>query len=260
MIPLSLLLLFTAIAPEVLDMASRQARAELEQHNYAKALALADAVHTRVQAELKQRPLDQEPHLPLALGASIEVHAQTLAAQGQRGDAVSYLEGELKTWYGTSIRTRIQKNILLLSLEGKPAPKLDLSHVLGPRPAPVQGRPVLLFFWAHWCSDCKGDAPILAELHKQFPTLTIVGPTQHYGYVGGGIDAPAANETAYIEQIRAHFYPALSSPVSEENFRAWGASTTPTIVLIDKQNIVRMYHPGAMSYDELAARVRSIVR
>lgn len=255
---LALLLLYSFSTPEAIDLASRQARAELAQHNYAKALAQADAVYTHVQSELKHRPLDKEPLLPLALGAAIEVHAQALSAQGQRGEAVTYLRAELKTYYRTSIRARIQKNILLLSLEGKPAPVLETARILGPKPAPTKGHPVMLFFWAHWCADCKGDAPILAQIHTKFPTLTILGPTQHYGYIEGGIDAAPAKETAYIEKIRRQFYPTLSSPLSEENFRAWGASTTPTIALIDAQNIVRLYHPGAMSYEELAPLIQRL--
>ena len=254
-----LFLMFAGTTPEAIDSASREARAELAQRNYAKALAHADTVYAQVQAELKRRPLDKEPHLPLALGAAIEVHAQALSAQGQRSEAVTYLQAELKTYYRTSIRARIQKNILLLSLEGKPAPLLETNRVLGPRPSPTKGHPVLLFFWAHWCGDCKGDAPALVQLHAKFPALTILGPTQHYGYVEGGIDAAPAKETAYIEKIRQQFYPALSSPLSEENFRAWGASTTPTIVLIDKRNVVRLYHPGAMPYGELAPLIQRLL-
>jgi thiol-disulfide isomerase/thioredoxin len=254
-----LFLMFASMPPEAIDSAARQARVELGQRNYAKALADADAVYAQVQVELKHRPLDQEPHLPLALGAAIEIRAQALSAQGQRSEAVAYLQAELKTWYRTSIRARVQKNILLLSLEGKPAPVLETARMLGPKAAPAKGRPVLLFFWAHWCGDCKGDAPVLAQLHTKFPALTILGPTQHYGYVEGGIDAEPAKETAYIEKIRQQFYPMLSAPLSEENFRAWGASTTPTIVLIDKQNIVRLYHPGAMTFDELAPLIQRLL-
>jgi len=41
------------------------------------------------------------------------------------------------------------------------------------------------------------------------------------------------------------------APVNEENFRRYGASTTPTLVLIDRAGIVRLYHPGRMTYEEL---------
>jgi thioredoxin-related protein len=52
----------------------------------------------------------------------------------------------------------------------------------------------------------------------------------------------------------------MSVPVSEETFRNYGASTTPTIVLADRAGIVRLYHPGKMTYEELAGRVAEVCR
>jgi len=52
----------------------------------------------------------------------------------------------------------------------------------------------------------------------------------------------------------------MTVPVSEENFKAWGASTTPTLALIDRLGIVRLYNPGKLSYEELAPKVAAIVR
>jgi thioredoxin-related protein len=46
--------------------------------------------------------------------------------------------------------------------------------------------------------------------------------------------------------------------VSEANFRNYGASTTPTLVVIDRQGIVRLYHPGAMTLDELRAALNRV--
>jgi hypothetical protein len=84
--------------------------------------------------------------------------------------------------------------------------------------------------------------------------LIVVGPTQHYGYVAGGEDAPRDKETAYIREIYEKFYaaiPSMAVPVSEENFKLWGASTTPTLALMDKSGTVRLYHPGSLSEEEL---------
>jgi len=257
MIFLMALLLAVAPSPDQVEAQSREARALLKERNYAAASERARKVYDQVMVALKSRPLDREPKLPLALGASIEVQAQAMNAQGSRSGAVSYLQDELQKYYGTSIRARIQKNIHLLSLEGKPAPKLNMTSRLGP-PPPGSGRPVLLFFWAHWCSDCRNDAPVVARLQKQYPGLAIIGPTQHYGYVEGGVDAPAAQETAYIEKVRKQLFSTFAVPVNEENFKNYGASTTPTFVLSDRHGIVRLYHPGAMTYEELSKAVAAL--
>ena len=39
--------------------------------------------------------------------------------------------------------------------------------------------------------------------------------------------------------------------VSERNFIEFGVSTTPTIVIVGRDGIVKLYHPGIMSREEL---------
>jgi thiol-disulfide isomerase/thioredoxin len=217
---------------------------------------------------LRTRKLDAEKDLPLALGASQEVQAQVLAKRGQRSEALAFLHQELAQYRDTSIRARIQKNIHLLSLEGRPAPPVAIARHVGPHlPKPLEalkGSPLILFFWAHWCGDCKFQAPILARLAGEFGPkgLKIVAPTQRYGYAARGEEASPEEEFAYIGEIYRQFYagiPGLTAPVDEETFRNYGASTTPTLVLVDREGLVRLYHPGRMTYEELAPRVQSLV-
>ncbi len=243
--------------PEYLEAFSWLARAELDSHNYAPAETFALEVHALSVEQLKKRTLDREPHLPIALGAAIEVEGSLLAAQGRRSEAVTYLQEQAKVFAATSIVARIRKNLLLLTLEGKPAPALE--NVVIPK-----DRPVLLFFWAHWCPDCKAEIPILMRIRAEFAPkgLVFLAPTQKYGYVAGGVDAAPAIETAYIEQVRRSYYAGLiESPVaiSETNFTRYGASTTPTLVLLDRAGIVRRYHPGAMTYQELREAVEGVI-
>ncbi len=44
-------------------------------------------------------------------------------------------------------------------------------------------------------------------------------------------------------------------PISKYNFDVYGASTTPTLVLLDRTGKVAMYHPGALPYDQLKAEI-----
>jgi thiol-disulfide isomerase/thioredoxin len=253
--------------PELIEAVSWLGRGALAARQLDRADAYAAEARKLALEQLKRRTLDTEPHLPLALGASIEVQALVMAGRGARGEAVAFLRRDLKTYWATSIRARIQKNIHLLSLEGKPAPDLDVSHWLGPKPLPLaqlRGKALVLFFWSHWCADCKQQAPDLVRLAAEYGQkgLLIIGPTQHYGYVAGGLDANPRQEAAYIDFVRKEFYSALANmpvPVSEENFKAYGATSSPTLVLVDRKGIVRVYHPGAMSYRDLAAGVQSIL-
>ncbi len=252
------------VTPEMLEALSWLGRGALANKQYDKAGDYAASTRKLALEALQSRTLDADQNLPIALGASIEVQAQVMAARGERASAVEFLRGEVKRWRDTSIRTRIQKNIHLLSLEGKPAPPLELKEHLGSNPpalASLKGKPVLLFFWAHWCPDCKQEAPVLARLKAEHPDLVILGPTQRYGYVARGLEAPPAEELKYIDQVRREQYgavPEMPAPVSEDNFKNYGASTTPTLVLIDRTGVVRLYHPGKMTYEELSARLAGV--
>jgi thiol-disulfide isomerase/thioredoxin len=254
------------VTPEYLEALSWLARGDLITRQFDKADAVAKDAEKLALQSLATRPLDAEPHLPLALGAAIEVQAQVLTANGDRTGALALLHKDLLAFHDTSIRTRIQKNINLLTLEGRAAPALEEREFLGAKPAPLlalRGKPVLLFFWAHWCPDCKQEEHILAQIASEYGPkgLVMIAPTQRYGYVANGDEAGPADELKYIEQIRHQYYADLLSvpaPVSEANFRNYGASTTPTLVLIDRRGIVRVYHPGAMTLDELRAALNRV--
>lgn len=252
---------------EIAASISWLARAALDARQIDRADQYAAEARKLAESALHGRPLDADPWLPTAVGASIEVHALAMAARGERAEAVAYLRQQLALYGRTSIGERIRKNLNLLSLEGKPAPAVVAQEWLGPRPQPLsalRGHPVLLYFWAHWCSDCKAEAPILASLMKTYGPrgLVLEGPTRYYGYVAGGEDAPPAVEKKYIERVREQYYAPLAdvpAPISAPAFLAYGASTTPTLVLIDRAGIVRYYHPGAASEAELSAQIQQVL-
>lgn len=255
------------IDPEYLEALSWIARAALSANQLEQADSSAKQTESSVLQLLRHRSLDAEPHLPLALGAALEVEAQVLAQRGQPAQAVALLRRNLVAYGKTSIRARLQKNLNLLLLSGKPAPPLSTGEYVGTRPLPLgqwKGSPILLFFWAHWCADCKQEGPIITRLASEFGSkgLKVEAPTQLYGYAAYGKDAKPKDEIAYIGRVWERYYPGLQAvpvPVSNANFNSYGASTTPTLVLIDRKGHVSLYHPGLISYDELRSAIEKVL-
>ena len=255
--------------PEALEAFSWLARGALNVRRFAKAADYAWQVHRLAVPRLRRVSLDSEPHLASALGASIEVLSKTMETRGNRAGAVRFLKRELAKFGATSIRTRIRKNLNLLTMEGQAAPELEIRNFLGPRPpllAELQGRPVLLFFWAHYCADSRAEGRILVRIRDQFSRrgLVLIGATRRYGYFDEERQkiATLRQELQHIGEVFDRNYADLSGmtiPISELNFDVYGVSTTPTLVLVDRKGLVSFYHPGKVPYSDLSTRTRELL-
>jgi thiol-disulfide isomerase/thioredoxin len=253
--------------PEALLALGWAARGELAAREVDKANNTALEILQNAQLSLATRPIDAEPYLPLALGTAYEVQAEVLFVKGQRAAALQLMEKALVKWRDSSLGDRLQKNINLMTLQGRPMPLLHETEWIGKKPAAPSawhGKVVLLFFWAHWCADCKAEAPILARLGTELKAqgLVIVAPTRRYGYTADDDHAAAGKETPFITKVFETYYaqvPIEGIPLDKGNFQRFGVSTTPTIVLVDRHGIVRLYHPGLMTEEELRGAIEALL-
>jgi thiol-disulfide isomerase/thioredoxin len=250
--------------PEALEALSWVGRGALAAGDNPGATRYSQETRGLVVAMLPSHPLAADSHLQTALGAAIETEAKAMAATGQRAGGVLFLRQQLDRYRATPIRARIQKNINLLSLEGQTAPALTAKEHLGAPMPDMKGHPVILFFWAHWCPDCKAEAPIIAALQEKYRDrgLLVVGPTRHYGYAEKGVDATPAEELAHIDKVRQQYYGMIKDmavPVSDEDALGYGMDATPTLVLVDRLGKVALYHPGQMTREELEPQIAKLV-
>ena len=253
--------------PKAIAALSWLGRGALAADELDRAEQYAIDAYDLAKATLEGRSPDEDRDLEIGLGAAIEVQAHVQAQRGERSDAVYFLRQEFEAYGDTVLHKRIQKNINLLSLEGQQAPGLEASEYLG-RPAPsaedLKGKVAVLFFWAHWCPDCKAQSPILAKMLEKYGSqgLEIVAPTQRYGFIARRRDVGADEELQHIRKILNTEYEFLRDgavPVSEASHKQYGVSTTPTLVLVDREGIVRLYHPGQMSEEALEAAIRLLL-
>lgn len=218
-------------------------------------------------AELRREIRGEAPETIVPLGAAIEVEGKLTLANGGRGAAIRFLEGELALAKDVALRSRIRKNLNILTLEGETAPEILTTETLsGPpfRLADLSGRPTLLFFWASWCGDCKAESAKLARLREKYAPkgLVLVAPTRLYGSVEAKKDASPAEEKAHVRKVFAEAYPGLEGvcvPVDTETMVRYGASATPTYTLVDRKGRVRFYAPTRVSEAELERLVESVL-
>lgn len=254
--------------PEALEAFSWLARGELAAGHADEAWKDAEEIQRACQATLGTRSLDAEPHLPLALGAAYELQAEVLNARHERAQAIQLLQSALRQWRGTSLADRMQKNLNLLTLEGRPMPLLRETEWIGAKPTPVsalRGKVLLLFFWAHWCADCKEDIPVVSQLAAELEPkgLVVIAPTKRFGYTAEEEHAAPATETAFIQKVYDKLYagiPGVQTPLDAGNFERFGASTIPTFVVVDRHGIVRLYHPGVMEEKDLRAAIEPLLQ
>ena len=111
----------------------------------------------------------------------------------------------------------------------------------------LKGKVVLLDFWATWCGPCFEAFPSLKEWHHDFSRdgLVILGVTRYYGRVSGPWVDNAA-EIAELKQFRNAENLPYDFVVGKDTSiqLAYGATSLPTAVLIDRKGIIRYIETG----------------
>ncbi|MFA9446262.1 TlpA family protein disulfide reductase [Egicoccus sp. AB-alg6-2] len=98
--------------------------------------------------------------------------------------------------------------------------------------AELQGRVVVVNFWASWCGPCRVEQPFLNAAHELLPADEVA-------FVGVNIEDARTNARAHEAEF-AIPYPTLFDPdnVYASRFGGVGARTIPTTLFLDPQGRV----------------------
>ncbi|BDP44687.1 thiol:disulfide interchange protein (plasmid) [Deinococcus aetherius] len=135
----------------------------------------------------------------------------------------------------------------------KPAPAFTLESLDGTKVslAALNGRPVVVNFWASWCTPCREEAPLLRELSER--------QTGGTGLAVLGILFQETREQNARDFIRefALAYPSLRDPGINTGIN-YGVSGIPETFFIDREGVIRDKASGGLTRERLNAGLDKI--
>ncbi len=133
-------------------------------------------------------------------------------------------------------------------LVGKPAEDFTLSDLSGrkQRLSALKGKVVLLDFWATWCGPCRRELPTIVKLHKELAPKGLA-------VVAVNVGEPDVTVDRFLKrnQITLPVWLDLTAEVSSK----YGASSIPTLVVIDRKGNVTAHKIGMRDEATLRALV-----
>jgi thiol-disulfide isomerase/thioredoxin len=116
--------------------------------------------------------------------------------------------------------------------------------------ADQRGKVVLLDFWATWCRPCQASTPVLTRLSERYRERGLV-------VLGVNVDQDGPEAVPYFARRFGVNYPIV---FDEGGVSArYRIRALPTLLLIDRQGMVRFERTGAESERELAAQIEKLL-
>lgn len=116
--------------------------------------------------------------------------------------------------------------------------------------AGLQGKVVLLDFWASWCPPCQMSTPAMVALHKKFASRS------DFAMVGINDDHTAADARAYM--AKHHMVWPDSFDGQGQTQTLFQISGIPTFIVLDRLGVVRFRRDGWS--DDFASAIEEAVK
>jgi cytochrome c biogenesis protein CcmG/thiol:disulfide interchange protein DsbE len=143
---------------------------------------------------------------------------------------------------------------LAIPRPGDAAPPFVLSTADGKTisVASLKGKPAYVNFFATWCGPCRVETPSIVALSKKYAARGL-------RVVGIDVGESAGKALGFERDFNVPYVLAID-PDNSTRGTYGGGLYFPLHVFIDAKGVVRMYHPGEMSSDEIEAEIARIIK
>jgi thiol-disulfide isomerase/thioredoxin len=144
--------------------------------------------------------------------------------------------------------------LALSAFAGEPAPKLELHDLKG---APhkledYQGKPVVLNFWATWCTPCAAEMPLLNEMQERYKGKVV--------FIAASVDdddmKPAV--TSFIKKHKAGALTVMMGATLDSLNDFHLQQVMPGTVFIDSEGNIVDRLSGALKRQQLQERLKKL--
>lgn len=129
---------------------------------------------------------------------------------------------------------------------GRTAPRLAIQTAGGEqvRVWELQGKPVVLNFWASWCGPCRAEQPVLAAVWERYRDQGVV-------VLGVSFQDARSAATAFASTYGST-WPLVEDPGSAVALR-YGVTGVPETFVIGPDGRIAVKFVAAVRYEELTA-------
>lgn len=137
-----------------------------------------------------------------------------------------------------------------MATAGDPAPDFELTTLDGEtlRLSDLRGTPVVLNFWASWCTPCRAEFPLLREFHRE--------ADGEYAVVGVDTGDIRGDGEEFARDQRADWPNGFD--VDGAVARSYGVNGLPQTFFIDRDGTITARVPAELTESTIRARLAEI--